>query len=43
MRPKDKWGTVVSNYTQLYGNMQDYTDQLEMLEKARMPRRTRRP
>ncbi len=33
--PEDKWGTVVSNYTQLYGNSQDYTDQLKALEKAR--------
>jgi tetratricopeptide (TPR) repeat protein len=35
MLPEDKWGTVVSNYTQLYGNMQDYTDQVRALEKAR--------
>ena len=33
--PKDQWGNVVKNYTQLYGNVQDYTDQLKNLEKAR--------
>src|SRR5258708_23752100 len=32
--PKDKWGVVVSNYKELYGNLQDYTDQLRSLEKA---------
>jgi tetratricopeptide (TPR) repeat protein len=32
--PKDKWGVVASNYKELYGNMQDYTDQLRALEKA---------
>jgi tetratricopeptide (TPR) repeat protein len=32
--PKDKWGVVVSNYKDLYGNVQDYTDQLRALEKA---------
>lgn len=35
MLPEDKWGVVVSNYTQLYGNPQDYTDQLKAVEKAR--------
>jgi hypothetical protein len=35
MLPEDKWGVVVSNYSQLYGNIQDYTDQLKTLEKAR--------
>jgi hypothetical protein len=35
MLPEDKWGVVVSNYSQLYGNIQDYTDQLKALEKAR--------
>ncbi len=35
MLPEDKWGVVVSNYTQLYGNVQDYTDQIRALEKAR--------
>jgi tetratricopeptide (TPR) repeat protein len=34
MLPKDKWGVVVSNYKELYGNAQDYTDQLRALEKA---------
>ncbi|HEX3725555.1 MAG TPA: tetratricopeptide repeat protein, partial [Pirellulales bacterium] len=33
--PEDKWGVVVTNYSQLYGNVQDYTDQLKSLEKAR--------
>jgi hypothetical protein len=33
--PEDKWGVVVTNYSQLYGNVQDYTDQLRALEKAR--------
>ena len=32
--PKDKWGVVVGNYKELYGNTQDYTDQLRALEKA---------
>ena len=35
MLPEDKWGVVIANYTQLYGNVQDYTDQLKALEKAR--------
>ncbi len=35
MLPEDKWGVVVTNYSQLYGNIQDYTDQLRALEKAR--------
>jgi tetratricopeptide (TPR) repeat protein len=35
MLPEDKWGVVVSNYSQLYGNPQDYTDQLKAVEKAR--------
>jgi tetratricopeptide (TPR) repeat protein len=34
MMPKDKWGVVISNYKDLYGNVQDYTDQLRLLEKA---------
>ena len=33
--PEDKWGTVVGNYTQLYGNVQDYTTGLKVLEQAR--------
>jgi tetratricopeptide (TPR) repeat protein len=33
--PPEKWGSVVANYAQLYGNAQDYTDQLRALEKAR--------
>ncbi len=35
MLPEDKWGVVITNYSQLYGNIQDYTDQLKALEKAR--------
>ena len=35
MLPEDKWGVVVTNYSQLYGNVQDYTNQLKALEKAR--------
>ena len=35
MLPEDKWGVVVTNYAQLYGNPQDYTDQLKAVEKAR--------
>jgi tetratricopeptide (TPR) repeat protein len=34
MLPKDKWGVVISNHKELYGNVQDYTDQLRALEKA---------
>jgi tetratricopeptide (TPR) repeat protein len=33
MLPKDQWGVVVSNYKELYGNTQSYTDQLRALEK----------
>lgn len=32
--PKTEWGVVVKNYKELYGNIQDYTDQLRALEKA---------
>ena len=32
--PEDKWGTVVQNYTQLYGDVGDYTSQLKALEAA---------
>jgi len=32
--PQDKWNTVVGNYRELYGNAQDYTDQLRALETA---------
>ncbi len=32
--PQEKWGAVITNYTQLYGKTQDYTDQLRALEKA---------
>jgi tetratricopeptide (TPR) repeat protein len=32
--PKDKWGVVVANSRELYGNYQDYTNQLRTLEAA---------
>lgn len=32
--PKDKRNTVVANFRELYGNAQDYTDQLRALESA---------
>ena len=32
--PKEEWGVVVKNYKELYGNVQDFTDQLRVLEKA---------
>jgi hypothetical protein len=32
--PKEKWGVVVSNYKDLYGSAQSFTDQLRALEKA---------
>ena len=32
--PKQEWGVVVKNYKELYGNVQDFTDQLRALEKA---------
>ena len=35
MLPVDKWGGAVEHYTQLYGNIQDYTNQLKACEKAR--------
>ena len=35
MLPEDKWGTVVQNYTQLYGSPGDYNNQLKALEAAR--------
>ena len=34
MSPKDNWGTVVTNFRDLYGNGADYTTQLRALEKA---------
>jgi len=33
--PQEQWGVVVRNYTDLYPNVQSYTDQLRALEKAR--------
>ncbi|HEY5313236.1 MAG TPA: tetratricopeptide repeat protein, partial [Pirellulales bacterium] len=35
MLPEAQWGTVVTNYRELYPNIQNYTDQLRALEKAR--------
>ncbi len=35
MLPPDKWSVVVANYKELYGKIQDYTNQLKVLEKAR--------
>jgi tetratricopeptide (TPR) repeat protein len=35
MLPEDKWGVVIANYAELYGNVQDYTDQVRALEAAR--------
>jgi tetratricopeptide (TPR) repeat protein len=35
MLPENEWGNVVKNYTQLYPNIQNYTDQLKSLEQAR--------
>ncbi len=33
--PENEWGNVVKNYSQLYSNVQNYTDQLRALERAR--------
>jgi tetratricopeptide (TPR) repeat protein len=33
--PDDKWGSVITNYSQLYGKAQDYSDQLRAVEKVR--------
>jgi tetratricopeptide (TPR) repeat protein len=33
--PENEWANVVKNYTQLYPNIQSYTDQLKALERAR--------
>ncbi len=33
--PEAEWGNVVKNYTQLYGNIEDYTNQVRAAEKAR--------
>jgi tetratricopeptide (TPR) repeat protein len=35
MLPEGEWGTVVKNYTQLYPNIQNYTDQVKTLEQTR--------
>jgi tetratricopeptide (TPR) repeat protein len=37
--PEDKWGSIITDYTQLYGNPEDYTTQLRALEKARNEKR----
>jgi thioredoxin-like negative regulator of GroEL len=34
MLPKEQWGVVVNNYKELYGNAQDYTNQLRALENG---------
>ena len=41
MLPESEWGNVVKNYTQIYPNIQNYTDQLKALE-ARSRRQARR-
>lgn len=35
MMPPEEWGVVVKNYTELYPRVQNYTEQLRGLEKAR--------
>jgi hypothetical protein len=35
MLPEEKWGVVIRGYQELYGDMQDYTNQIRALEKAR--------
>jgi tetratricopeptide (TPR) repeat protein len=35
MLPPEKWGSVLTNYQQLYPNSSDFTNQLRALEKAR--------
>lgn len=35
MLPETEWGNVVRNYTQLYGNIEDYTNQVRAAEKVR--------
>jgi tetratricopeptide (TPR) repeat protein len=32
--PEDQWGNVVKNYPELYPNIQNYTNQLRILESA---------
>ena len=34
MLPRDKWGVVVENFRELYGQRQDYTTHLRALEKS---------
>jgi predicted Zn-dependent protease len=34
LMPRDKWDVVVGNYKELYGNTQDYVDQLKLLENT---------
>ena len=33
--PASKWGEVIKNYSELYRDNQEYTDQLRVLEKRR--------
>jgi tetratricopeptide (TPR) repeat protein len=33
--PASKWGEVIKNYSELYHDNQEYTDQLRVLEKRR--------
>ncbi len=35
MLPETEWGNVVANYLQLYGNVEDYTNQIRAAEKVR--------
>jgi tetratricopeptide (TPR) repeat protein len=35
MLPEAEWNKVVKNYSELYGNIEDYTNRLKALEKAR--------
>jgi tetratricopeptide (TPR) repeat protein len=35
MLPQNEWGNVVTNYSHVYSNIQNYKDQLKALENAR--------
>src|SRR5262249_35413597 len=35
MLPEGEWGNVVKNYSEIYPNIQDYTNQIRAAEKAR--------
>jgi len=39
MLPTDQWGTVLGNYTRLYGDTQPFVDSLRDLEKRRKEKR----